>query len=739
MVTVTETDADITPPIVDISTLSMTLPEGKDSLTVGDSATFSIKATDESDIQYTYIYLRNRSANKDCYLYLKKKIETEDVWEGEFKVEDQTASGDWSIVNIVSRDLYDNIAYFNNSNYSSNEPNSDLSEYVINVMTPPSLPSDLGISGENNSGYILLFDDIFGNRSYYLEEENSVSPSVKVYYQDEDGARELLKSDKYDLKIQRKIISEGEVSYEDAEFPLTYDEDTRTSTYKISAVAKEDSGFTGVTKEFFINVTKTYMVEFNSRGGSSIATQYVIPGEKAVEPEKPTQEGMVFNGWYTSDDMVNRYYFSSVVEDDMVLYADWFAYMALGVYNASNPENYQCGTVNIQTSKDDYIYEDATTMNFTAPEGEVKLTAKAAEGYRFVGWFEGEIGESSFVESPSEELLSDEPEYTCEAYARALCAVFECEEHKWGERIKKATPDEDGMIYGVCSVCGMEEEAGIPLLKVSNIKLEADEFTYTGQEIKPEVTVANSEENLSEECYSVEYINNIEPGTATAVVTLKGDYYEGTKELTFTIKAKEEPKEPGTEEPKEPMGPKAVAPKIELSAMTFTYNGKEQKPTVTVKDGDTVLKAETDYTVAYSGDCINAGTYTITVTLKGNYTGSAKAEFTINKAANPLKVKGKKVTLKLLTIKKKTKKYKVSKTIKFKKKGEGNITYSLSSAKKGKKNYKNKFMIDKKTGKLTVKKGLKKGAYKVKVKVKAAGNSNYNSLSRTATINITVK
>ncbi|MBO4864676.1 MAG: hypothetical protein J5517_09925, partial [Eubacterium sp.] len=96
--------ADITPPNIDISTLSMTLPEGKDSLTVGDSATFSIKATDESDIQYTYIYLKNRSANKDCYLYLKKKIETEDVWEGEFKVEDQTASGDWSIVNIVSRD-----------------------------------------------------------------------------------------------------------------------------------------------------------------------------------------------------------------------------------------------------------------------------------------------------------------------------------------------------------------------------------------------------------------------------------------------------------------------------------------------------------------------------------------------------------------------------------------------------------------------------------------------------------
>ena len=50
-----------------------------------------------------------------------------------------------------------------------------------------------------------------------------------------------------------------------------------------------------------------------------------------------------------------------------------------------------------------------------------------------------------------------------------------------------------------------------------------------------------------------------------------------------------------------------------------------------------------------------------------------------------------------------------------------------------------KITIAKSTGKVTVKKGLKKGTYKVKVKVKAAGTSNYNALTKTVTFTIKVK
>ena len=73
---------------------------------------------------------------------------------------------------------------------------------------------------------------------------------------------------------------------------------------------------------------------------------------------------------------------------------------------------------------------------------------------------------------------------------------------------------------------------------------------------------------------------------------------------------------------------------VTLIQNSFTYTGSAQQPVVTVKLGDKTLNAETDYNVDFGGDSINAGTYTVTVTGKGNYSGTAssKPSYTINKA-----------------------------------------------------------------------------------------------------------
>ena len=74
----------------------------------------------------------------------------------------------------------------------------------------------------------------------------------------------------------------------------------------------------------------------------------------------------------------------------------------------------------------------------------------------------------------------------------------------------------------------------------------------------------------------------------------------------------------------------------------FTYNGKEQKPSVTVQrympadESDFTSKGYltegTDYTVTYK-DNVNAGTATVTITGIGCYTDSVARTFTIEKAA----------------------------------------------------------------------------------------------------------
>ena len=72
------------------------------------------------------------------------------------------------------------------------------------------------------------------------------------------------------------------------------------------------------------------------------------------------------------------------------------------------------------------------------------------------------------------------------------------------------------------------------------------------------------------------------------------------------------------------------ASSIKLSATSYTYNGKVQKPTVTVKNSKgTTLKNGTDYTVSYSSGCKNTGKYAVKVTFKGNYTGSKTLYFYI--------------------------------------------------------------------------------------------------------------
>ena len=66
------------------------------------------------------------------------------------------------------------------------------------------------------------------------------------------------------------------------------------------------------------------------------------------------------------------------------------------------------------------------------------------------------------------------------------------------------------------------------------------------------------------------------------------------------------------------------------------YNAAPHVPSVVVSDGDTALIKDIDFTISCS-DNINVGTAVVTITGKGNYSGSVNKSFTITKA--PMKVK----------------------------------------------------------------------------------------------------
>ena len=67
----------------------------------------------------------------------------------------------------------------------------------------------------------------------------------------------------------------------------------------------------------------TFVVTFDSQGGSDVAAQTVKEGEKAAEPTAPTRTDYIFTGWYTEAACENRYDFDTPVTAPITLYAGW--------------------------------------------------------------------------------------------------------------------------------------------------------------------------------------------------------------------------------------------------------------------------------------------------------------------------------------------------------------------------------------------------------------------------------
>ncbi len=111
--------------------------------------------------------------------------------------------------------------------------------------------------------------------------------------------------------------------------------------------------------------------------------------------------------------------------------------------------------------------------------------------------------------------------------------------------------------------------------------------------------------------------------------------------------------------------------------------------------------------------------------------GGAPVAPVVVKKANTLKASAKKVTVKYSKLKKKNQTINVGKAMTVSN-AKGTVSYKKSSGN-------GKITINKKTGKITVKKGLKKGTYKVKIKVTAAGNATYKAATKTVTVKIKVK
>ena len=140
---------------------------------------------------------------------------------------------------------------------------------------------------------------------------------------------------------------------------------------------------------------------------------------------------------------------------------------------------------------------------------------------------------------------------------------------------------------------------------------EISSRTYTGAAQTQDPGVMINGELLEQGTdYEILYENNVDAGKADMTIIGTGNYSGEIGGLSFTIH------------------PKQIRPQISLSASSFARTGKEIRPDVTVRDGSRTLAEGTDYTVSYSGN-VDAGTAYVTVSCRGNYSGSGTESFRI--------------------------------------------------------------------------------------------------------------
>lgn len=134
--------------------------------------------------------------------------------------------------------------------------------------------------------------------------------------------------------------------------------------------------------------------------------------------------------------------------------------------------------------------------------------------------------------------------------------------------------------------------------------------TYTGKAItqKPIVKLGSTVLKQNTD-YKVSYKNNTNSGTATVTITGKGNY-AGTINKTFKI------------------NPRSISNTTVALSASKVWTGSTLTPAPIVKYGSTKLKKGTHYSLVYKNNK-NVGTAVITITGKGNFSGTAKKTFLI--------------------------------------------------------------------------------------------------------------
>ena len=368
-----------------------------------------------------------------------------------------------------------------------------------------------------------------------------------------------------------------------------------------------DGGYTFTSEagtfndRFYIKATTTEKFKLTYQvDGYEYKSVFIQAGEAITAEAEPTKEGYTFSGWsnipttmpaknvtVTGTFTINKYKLVYKVDGED--------------YKSYDVEYGKAITAETAPTKEGYTFSGWSDIPETMPAKDVTITGSfSVNNYKLIYKVDGEDYKSYDVEYGS--TITPEAEPTKDGY------IFS----GWSE-IPETMPAKDVTITGTFAVI-MTPPTGKSGLVYNGAALD---LITAGSSI-----IGTMQYSLDGTTYATTIPQGTDAGSYTVYYRVKGDgnYSDiAAQSLDVTIASKT-----------------VESPTITFSETSYTYDGTAIEPTVTVKDGGTMIPS-TEYSVSYTNNT-NVGTATVTITdvEGGNYTVSGSATFAISSADGSL-------------------------------------------------------------------------------------------------------
>lgn len=403
--------------------------------------------------------------------------------------------------------------------------------------------------------------------------------------------------------------------------------------------------------------TEVFQITFETFGGTYISARFVEAGNTLGTIPEPVKSGFVFTGWYTDRNRQNPYDTQLQIDRDMTLYAGWQSAdecvleelkVILSNYNLKLGETLTEDMIEVKA-----LYSDGTSKaveNFTHDLKDIDQSTAGSKTVHIRYTEDGVTKEGSAV---FRIIAADTQTLYTVGFHTGCEQVIKAQNVAAGEKLTEPgiVLVREGYVFAGWELDGIQWDFAADVverdivLKAKWLKKqgnadfycyvdEEQDYVYTGKAWKPSVVIQDKNFNTlrPNKDYSVKYVNNVQVSAgstvAKAVITGKGNY-AGTVEVPFNILAKDIADE--------------TAVSMKLNRCN-PYKKAGYNPVPVGKYNGKALKNNKDFIVSYqklgsydseSGTNLtetvikDAGWYLVTVTGKGNYTGSRTFRFEI--------------------------------------------------------------------------------------------------------------